>query len=122
MRSRRRSSTRSCGGSAARASPTSRASGDGGDRLRRRDGHPGDHLAKGRPLVVAIDAGRGRLHDVVAVGFDDARGEVIVHDPARGAERRIAAGELERKWAKSGRWTLLVTPKDFSQGPRPEGP
>jgi hypothetical protein len=70
----------------------------------------GDHLAKGRPLVVAVEAGRGRLHDVVAVGFDDAHGEVIVHDPARGAHRRVAAGEFERKWAASGRWTLLVQP------------
>jgi tetratricopeptide (TPR) repeat protein len=79
-----------------------------------------DHLAKGRPLVLAIDAGHGRLHDVVAVGLDD-RGDVIVHDPARGAGRRIAAGDLERKWAKSGRWTLLCTPRD-SVGPSPEGP
>jgi len=70
----------------------------------------GDHLARGRPLVVAIDAGSGRLHDVVAVGIDDAHGEVIVHDPARGAHRRVAAGEFERKWAASGRWTLLVQP------------
>lgn len=78
----------------------------------------GDHLAKGRPLVVAIDAGRGRLHDVVVVGLDDARGEVIVHDPARGASRRVAAGEFERKWTASGRWTLLVQPA--AVGPRAE--
>jgi hypothetical protein len=71
-----------------------------------------DHLAKGRPLVLAIDAGRGRFHDVVAVGFDEGRGEVIVHDPARGPTRRLAAGELERKWEKSGRWTLLVQPSE----------
>jgi tetratricopeptide (TPR) repeat protein len=79
-----------------------------------------DHLGKGRPLVLAIDAGRGRLHDVVAVGLDDDRGEVIVHDPARGAGRRFAAKELDRKWAKSGRWTLLVLPRD-ADGARPEG-
>ncbi|HSD29339.1 MAG TPA: papain-like cysteine protease family protein [Vicinamibacteria bacterium] len=71
-----------------------------------------DHLARGRPLVVAIDAGRGRLHDVVVVGFDDERAEAIVHDPARGPGRRIGLGELEKKWAKSGHWTLLCTPKD----------
>jgi Papain-like cysteine protease AvrRpt2/Surface antigen variable number repeat len=76
------------------------------------------HLAKGRPLVVAVEAGRGRLHDLVVVGFDDERAEVIVHDPARGASRRIAAKELEKKWAKSGRWTLLVLPRDS----RPAGP
>ena len=79
-----------------------------------------DHLAKGRPLVVAIDAGHGRLHDVVVVGFDDGRGEAIVHDPARGASRRIATKELEKKWEKSGNWTLLVTPRD-SGLPGPEG-
>jgi tetratricopeptide (TPR) repeat protein len=77
-----------------------------------------DHLAKGRPLVLALDAGHGRLHDVVAVGLDD-RGDVIVHDPARGAGRRIGARELEKKWAKSGRWTLLVLPRDAT-GARPE--
>jgi tetratricopeptide (TPR) repeat protein len=71
-----------------------------------------EHLAKGRPLVVALDAGRGRLHDVVVVGFDDTRAEAIVHDPARGAGRRIGVGELERKWEKSGRWSLLVIPRD----------
>jgi hypothetical protein len=79
-----------------------------------------EQLAKGRPLVVAIDAGRGRLHDVVVVGFDDERDEAIVHDPAKGRGRRIGAGELERKWAKSGYWTLLCTPKD-SDLAGPEG-
>ena len=79
-----------------------------------------DHVAKGRPLVVAIDAGRGRLHDVVVVGFDDGRAEAIVHDPARGPGRRTGMRELEKNWAKSGRWTLLVTPKD-SGPPGPEG-
>jgi tetratricopeptide (TPR) repeat protein len=78
-----------------------------------------DHLAKGWPLVLAIDAGRGRLHDVVAVGFDDGSGEMIVHDPARGASRRIAAPELEKKWARSGNWSLLVIPRG-SDGAGPE--
>jgi hypothetical protein len=80
-----------------------------------------EHLAKGRPVVLAIDAGRGRLHDVVALGIDDGRAEVIVHDPARGPERRIGKKDLEKKWAKSGRWALLVTPRD-TDVPGPEGP
>jgi hypothetical protein len=79
-----------------------------------------DQLSKGRPLVVAIDAGHGRLHDVVVVGFDDERDEAILHDPARGPGRRTGAGELERKWARSGYWTLLCAPKD-SVPPGPEG-
>jgi tetratricopeptide (TPR) repeat protein len=74
-----------------------------------------DQVGKGRPLVVAVDAGRGRLHDVVVVGFDEGRAEVIVHDPARGARRRVGVGELERKWAKSGHWSLLVTPRESSR-------
>ncbi len=74
-----------------------------------------DHLANGRPLVVAIDAGRGRLHDLVVVGFDDGPAEVIVHDPAKGPGRRIGVGELEKKWAKSGHWTLLCTPRDSNR-------
>jgi hypothetical protein len=80
-----------------------------------------EHLAKGRPVVLAIDAGRGRLHDVVALGIDDGRAEVIVHDPARGPERRIGKKDLEKRWAKSGRWALLVTPRD-TDVPGPEGP
>ena len=86
-----------------------------------------DHLAKGRPLVLAIDAGRGRFHDVVAVGVDDTSGAVVVHDPARGPGRRIAAGEFEKKWAKSGHWALLVQPgggpvsPTDSEVPGPEG-
>ncbi len=80
-----------------------------------------DHLAKGRPLVLAIDAGHGRLHDVVAVGFDETREEVIVHDPARGADRRIAARELEKKWARSGHWALLVQPAAAGALPDPPG-
>ncbi len=74
-----------------------------------------DHLGKGRPLVVAVDAGRGRLHDLVVVGLDEERSEAIVHDPARGPGRRIGVGELEKKWTKSGYWTLLVTVSDSSQ-------
>jgi tetratricopeptide (TPR) repeat protein len=69
-----------------------------------------DHLAKGRPLIVALDGGRGGLHDVVAVGLDEAGGQVVVHDPARGPGRRLALSKFERQWAKSGRWALLVQP------------
>jgi hypothetical protein len=44
-------------------------------------------VAKGRPLVVAWDMGRGRFHDVVVVGFEGD--DVVVHDPARGPSRRV---------------------------------
>jgi ABC-type bacteriocin/lantibiotic exporter with double-glycine peptidase domain len=69
-----------------------------------------DHLGRGRPLIVAWQVGGGRFHDVVVVGFDPSRDEFIVHDPARGAERRLSAGRFEKRWAGAGHWTLLVTP------------
>ena len=73
-------------------------------------GHLRDHVGKGRPLIVAWGMGGGRFHDVVVTGFDDAAREVIVHDPARGARRRVDVEAFERRWKKAGRWTLLVAP------------
>lgn len=73
--------------------------------------HLRDHVGKGRPMIVTWAMGRDRYHDVVVVGFDDARRRVIVHDPARGAARSIALGAFERRWAGAGHWTLLVAPQ-----------
>lgn len=72
--------------------------------------HLRNHVDKGRPMIVAWAMGRGRYHDVVVIGFDDARRRVIVHDPARGAARAIDARTFARRWAGAGHWTLLVTP------------
>ena len=69
-----------------------------------------EHVAKGRPLILALSAGRGRFHDVVLVGFDDARGEAIVNDPDVGPARRVSRQELDARWKATGRWTLLVQP------------
>ncbi len=67
-----------------------------------------DYVGKGRPLIVAWKVGRGRFHDVVVVGFDE--GAVVVHDPAEGAARRVAARVFEERWAGASHWTLLVMP------------
>jgi ABC-type bacteriocin/lantibiotic exporter with double-glycine peptidase domain len=72
--------------------------------------HLRDHVGKGRPMIVAWAMGRGRHHDVVVIGFDESRRRVIVHDPARGAARRIGLHDFERRWAGAGHWTLLVAP------------
>jgi len=74
-----------------------------------------DYVAKGRPLIVAWKQGRRRLHDVVVVGYDDARGEVIVHDPAEGPSRRVSLRAFEKRWAGTGHWTLLVVPEPVSR-------
>lgn len=68
-----------------------------------------EDLGKGRPVVVALRVGRTRFHNVVVVGFD-AQGP-IVHDPARGAGRRLPAGRFERQWAAAGHWSLVVAPE-----------
>jgi tetratricopeptide (TPR) repeat protein len=69
-----------------------------------------EHVGRGRPLILALDAGRGRYHDVVAIGFDDRRRRVIVHDPARGPSRAVGLATLARKWKATGNWALLVQP------------
>jgi len=67
-----------------------------------------DALARRRPVVVALDDGGRILHDVVVVGLD-ARA-VVVHDPARGAARRLSWPRFERRWSAAGSWTLVVAP------------
>lgn len=69
-----------------------------------------EHVGRGRPLILALDAGRGRFHDVVVIGWDDARRSVIIHDPARGPSRAVALASLARKWKATGNWALLVQP------------
>lgn len=66
-------------------------------------------VAKGRPVVVAWGLGGGRFHNVVVVGFDGDR--LVVHDPARGAQRRIAGARFEERWAAAGHWALIVAPE-----------
>lgn len=73
-----------------------------------------DSVAKGRPVVVAWGLARGRFHNVVVVGLDGDT--VVVHDPARGAARRIAAGRFEARWAAAGHWALIVAPEPAGGG------
>jgi ABC-type bacteriocin/lantibiotic exporter with double-glycine peptidase domain len=68
-------------------------------------------LAKGRPLIVAWKMAHRRFHNVVVVGVD-ASGNVRVNDPAVGARRTVSAADFEKRWAGTGRWTLLVQPAD----------
>jgi ABC-type bacteriocin/lantibiotic exporter with double-glycine peptidase domain len=69
-----------------------------------------EYVEKGRPLIVAWDMGRGRFHDVVVIGFDGD--DVLVHDPAQGASRKVKERTFEDRWAGAGHWTLLVMPVD----------
>jgi ABC-type bacteriocin/lantibiotic exporter with double-glycine peptidase domain len=68
-------------------------------------------VAKGRPLIVAWEVAHHRFHNVVVVGVDGS-GNVRVNDPAVGARRTVPAADFEKRWAGTGRWTLLVQPAD----------
>ncbi len=72
-----------------------------------------EYVGKGRPMIVTLDAGRGRFHDVVVVGLDATH--AIVHDPAEGAGRRLALDEFEKRWSRAGHYALLVLPAPSAQ-------
>ena len=73
-------------------------------------GHLRQYVGRGRPLIVALTAGRGRFHNVVVVGFDPLRDALLVNDPALGAARPLPVHEFEARWAGADHWTLLVLP------------
>ena len=78
------------------------------------------YLRKGIPVIVAVDSSgptKSSNHFVVLVGWDPARQEWIVHDPANGAYRRWRATNFERRWAKLMHWSLIIFPDSTSPDP-----
>jgi uncharacterized protein YvpB len=71
-----------------------------------------EHLGKGRPLIIGLQASgaKGPLHYVVVTGMDWQRGAVFVNDAARGKLLRIERAELEKEWQATGNWMLLAVP------------
>ncbi len=71
------------------------------------------HLAKGRPLIVALKASgaQGPLHYVVVVGIDTAQSFVFVNDPAQQRMLRLSRQGFESEWKGSRNWTLLAVPQ-----------
>jgi len=70
------------------------------------------HIAKGRPLIVAIQPGaKSPLHYVVVVGLDQANEAVLLNDPERGKLIRVERAEFEKEWKRTDNWTLLAVPK-----------
>jgi ABC-type bacteriocin/lantibiotic exporter with double-glycine peptidase domain len=67
------------------------------------------HLEKGRPLIVALQVGRGDLHYVVVAGINSE--EVLMNDPARRKLLKTSRTEFEKQWKGAGYWTLLATPR-----------
>lgn len=68
------------------------------------------HLGKGRPVIVSLQAGRTkRLHFAVLVGIEDEH--VWMNDPTRKSAHRTERKKFEKQWAGAEHWMLLATPR-----------
>jgi len=71
-----------------------------------------EHLAKGRPLIVALKPAIGEaLHFVVLVGLDWENKLVVVNDPAQRKLLHLDQAGFAREWSAAGKWTLLALPQ-----------
>ena len=69
------------------------------------------NLAKGRPLLVALQPGRrDPLHFVVIAGVEPTPGFVLMNDPAQRKLLKQDRSDFERQWKAAGNWTLLAVP------------
>lgn len=72
----------------------------------------GQHLEKGRPLIVALKpASGGSLHYVVVTGVDGEQGLVLINDPAQRKLLKQDRSRFEEEWSAAGKWTLLALPQ-----------
>jgi ABC-type bacteriocin/lantibiotic exporter with double-glycine peptidase domain len=70
------------------------------------------HLAKGRPLIVALKpAMQTPLHYVVVAGVDPAKNIVFINDPAERKLLQQDFASFEKEWKGTGNWTLLAVPQ-----------
>jgi ABC-type bacteriocin/lantibiotic exporter with double-glycine peptidase domain len=70
------------------------------------------HLAKGRPLLVCLNEGRGSaLHYVVVAGLDAGQNLVLINDPARRKLLKVERSIFEKGWSATNYWTLLAVPQ-----------
>jgi len=75
-------------------------------------------LAKGRPLIVALQPRSSRsLHYVVVAGLDqpDRKNQlVLVNDSAQRKLLKEDKSTFEKEWKATGYWTLLAVPETSS--------
>jgi ABC-type bacteriocin/lantibiotic exporter with double-glycine peptidase domain len=70
------------------------------------------NLAKGRPLLVALQPGRhDPLHFVVIAGVDPEVSLVLMNDPGQRKLLKQDRSDFERQWKAAGNWTLLAVPR-----------
>jgi len=71
------------------------------------------HIAKGRPLIVALQpkSRRAPLHYVVITGVDAAKQQVLFNDPAGRKLQVLDRPTFEKQWSATDFWTLLAVPR-----------
>jgi ABC-type bacteriocin/lantibiotic exporter with double-glycine peptidase domain len=71
------------------------------------------HLAKGRPLIVALKPSGldPSLHYVVVVGIDPGQNLVFLNDAAQRKLLKQERREFEKQWSAVEHWTLLALPQ-----------
>jgi len=70
------------------------------------------HLARGRPLMVALQMDRnGPLHYLVIAGIEPQQDVILVNDPAQRKLLKVGLRDFEREWQAAGNWTLLAVPQ-----------
>ena len=71
------------------------------------------HLAKGRPLIVALKPlpTETMLHYVVVAGLDGDPNVVLVNDPAQRKLLKVDRASFLKEWSAVGNWTLLALPQ-----------
>lgn len=73
------------------------------------------HLEKGRPLILALRAGRDDPHYVVLTGLDWEENVVLKHDPAERKLLKQRRMDFEKEWTAAGNWTLLAVPDNVRE-------
>lgn len=71
------------------------------------------HLDAGRPLLVMVSPDGKGHHYCLLLGYDEARRNLVLLDPARGEVLRSVPA-FERAWEDCQRFTLLAAPKQAS--------
>jgi predicted double-glycine peptidase len=72
-------------------------------------------LAKGRPVIVALKAGRNDLHYVVVTGLDSRQNVLLKNDPAERKLLKQSRASFENEWKAAASWTLLAVPQPNGQ-------
>jgi predicted double-glycine peptidase len=71
-------------------------------------------IAKGRPVIVALETVPGDLHYVVIAGLDFAQHTVLKNDPAERKLLKQSRASFEKEWKAAAHWMLLAVPRERS--------